>query len=150
MNGKNRDLDTQSPHATSKRSRQDCLVNSTLGTRQSAYIKDKTPTSAGVMLSVSATPSVLQFHVYIITVLANLNAEYDDSNPEKPLSLKEAMTLPYWNNFKKAIHAEFQSLIENDTWEYRKTLSGRAVLTSCWVFKIKKDRWSKILKLKAQ
>ena len=48
------------------------------------------------------------------------------------------------------MHAEFQSLIENDTWKYKDVPSSRAVLTSRWVFKIKKDRWNKILKFKAR
>lgn len=56
----------------------------------------------------------------------------------------------YWKDFKKAMYAEFQSFIKNDTWEYRDAPSGRAVLTWCWVFKIKKDRCGKILKFKAQ
>ena len=44
-------------------------------------------------------------------------------------SPKEAMPLPYLKVFEKATHAEFQSLIENDTWEYRNAPSGQAVLT---------------------
>lgn len=57
------------------------------------------------------------------------------------------MVSPYWKDFVKAMHAEFQSRIENDTWEYRNAPLGRAVLTVRWVFKIKKDRRGKILKL---
>ena len=38
------------------------------------------------------------------------------------------------------MHIEFQSLIKNDTWEYRDILSGQAILTGRWVFKIKKDK----------
>ncbi len=48
------------------------------------------------------------------------------------------------------MYAEFQSLIENDTWEYKNAPSSRTILTGRWVFKIKKDRWGKILKFKAQ
>ena len=86
----------------------------------------------------------------MVTVLANLSAGCDDSGPDEPLSIKEAMATPLWKDFEKAMHAEFQSLIENDTWEYRNAPSGRAVLTGRWVFKIKKDRWGKILKFKAR
>ncbi len=75
----------------------------------------------------------------MVTVLANLNAGYDDSGPDEPFSLKETMASPYWKNFEKAMYAEFQSLIENDTWEYKNAPSGRAILTGRWVFKIKKD-----------
>lgn len=99
---------------------------------------------------VSNTTSVPKSNIHIITVLAHLSARYGDSGLNEPLSLKEAMSSPYWKNFEKAIHAEFQSLIENNTWEYRNTPSGRAVLTGHWVSKIKKDRWGKILKFKAR
>lgn len=43
----------------------------------------------------------------MVTVLANLNAESDDSNPDESLSLKVAMASPYWKSFKKAMHVEF-------------------------------------------
>ncbi len=75
----------------------------------------------------------------MVTVLVNLNAGYDDSGPDEPVSLKEAMTSPYWKNFEKAMYSEFQSLIENDTWEYKNAPLGRAILTGRWVFKIIKD-----------
>ncbi len=65
----------------------------------------------------------------MVTVLANLYVGYDDSGPDKPLFLKEAMASPYWKNFEKAMYIEFQSFIENDTWEYRDVPSGQAVLT---------------------
>lgn len=41
------------------------------------------------------------------------------------------------------MHAESQSLIENDTWDYRNALSGQVVLASRSVFNIKKDRRGK-------
>lgn len=102
------------------------------------------------MRLVSATSSVLKYHIHIVTVLANLNAEYNNSSLDKPLTIKKAMATPYWKDFEKAMHIEFQLLIENDTWEYRNASSGQAVLTDCWIFKIKKERWGKILKFKAQ
>lgn len=46
------------------------------------------------------------------------------------------------------MYTKFQSFIENDIWEYQDALLGQAILTSCWIFKIQKDRWGKILKLK--
>ncbi len=82
--------------------------------------------------------------------MANLNAGYDDSGPDEPLSPKEDMASLYWKSFEKAMYAEFQSFIENDTWKYKNASSDRAILIGCWVFKIKKDRWGKILKFKAR
>ena len=86
----------------------------------------------------------------MVTVLANLNAGYDDCGPDELLSLRKTMVSPYWKDFEKAMHTEFQFFIENNTWEYRDAPSSQAVLTGCWVFKMKKDRWDKILKFKAQ
>ncbi len=48
------------------------------------------------------------------------------------------------------MYAGFQFLIENNTWEYKNAPLGRAILTGHWVFKIKKDRWGKILEFKAR
>ena len=149
MNRGDRDSGIQSSDATPKRSCQDRLTKPTLGTRRSACIKDKTPASANVICLISASSLVRKLYIHIVSVLANLNAECDDSGPDELLSLREAMASPYWKDFEKAMHAEFQSLIENDTWEYRDTSSSRAISISRWVFKIKKDRWGKILKFKA-
>ena len=57
---------------TTKRSRQERLTEPTSGTRQSARIKDKTPASANVMRSISASLSVPKSHIHMVTVLANL------------------------------------------------------------------------------
>ena len=150
FNRGDRDSSIQFSDATPKRSRQNRLTKPTPGTRQSTCSKDKTPESANVIRSISNSSSVPKSHIHMVTVLANLNAGCDDSGPDEPLSLKEARASPYWKDFEKAMHAEFQSLIENDTWEYRDVPTGRAVLTGRWVFKIKKDRWGKILKFKAR
>lgn len=107
-----------------KRTRQDRLANPTSGTQKSACPKDKTPTSGNIMHSVSATPSVPKSPVQMVTVLANISAGYDNSGPDEPLSLKEVIASPYWKGFEKVMHAEFQSLIENDTLEYRNAPSG--------------------------
>ena len=83
------------------------------------------------MCSISASLFDPTSHLHMITVLANLNTGCDNSSLDKPCSLKEVMRSPYWKDFEKAIHSEFQSLIENDTWEYQKAPSDRVVLTSC-------------------
>ena len=65
----------------------------------------------------------------MVTGLANISADHDNSGPEEPSSLKEVMASPYWKHFEKAMHVEFQSLSDNETWEYRNAPAGRAVLT---------------------
>ena len=102
------------------------------------------------MRLISASRIIQKSHIYIVTVLANLNTSCDDSDLDEPLSLKEVMRSLYWKNFEKAMYAEFQSLIENNIWKYRDMPIGWAILTGRWVFKIKKNKWSKILKFKTQ
>ena len=70
------------------------------------------------MCSISAFPSIPKFYILIVTVLANFNAYYNDSGPDKLFSLKEVMRSPHWKNFEKVKHAEAQSFIKNNTWEY--------------------------------
>ncbi len=77
-------------------------------------IKDKTPTSANVIRSVSDTPLVNKSHIHMVIILVNLSAECDDSGQNKLLSLKQTLLSPYWKDFKKVIHLEFQSFIENN------------------------------------
>lgn len=86
--------------------------------------------------------------MHMVMVLANLSTGYDNSGPDELFSLRETIASPYWKEFEKAMHVEFQFLIENNTWEYKNAPSGRAVITGRWIFKMKKDRWGKILKFK--
>lgn len=150
LNRGNGDLSIQPQDVAPKRSRQERLINPTPGTRQSTRIKDKAPTSAYVMRPVSNTQPIPKSNIHMVTILANLIAGYDDSGPDEPLTLKQAIASPYWKDFEKAMHVEFRSLIENNTWEYKNAPSGREVLIDRWVFKIKKGRWSQILKFKAR
>ena len=150
LNRGDRDFGIQTSDITLKQSRQDCLTKPTPGTRHSAQLKDKISTSTNIICSISASLSVLKSHIYMGTVLGNVNASCDDSSPFELHSLKKPIRSPYYKNFDKAIHVEFQSLIENDTWEYQEAPSDRAVLTGHWVFKIKMDRGDKILKFAAR
>ena len=139
LNMGDRDSSIQLSDIVLKRSSQEQLANLTSCSQQSIRIKNKMTMSANVMCSVSTSRSISKSHIHMVTVLANLNAVYDDSGPDELLSLKEAIASPYWKNFEKAMYSEFQSLIENDTWEYKNTPLGRAILTGRWVFKIEKD-----------
>ena len=76
----------------------------------------------------------------MVPILANLNVRYDNFGPDEPLIIKEALATSYWKNFEKTMHIKFQFLIENNTWEYKDAPLGQAILTGCWVIKIKKNR----------
>lgn len=64
------------------------------------------------------TLSVFKSHIHIITVSTSLNSVCDDAGLDKLFLFKEAIAFFYWKNFEKAMYAEFESLIENDIWEY--------------------------------
>lgn len=50
------------------------------------------------------------------------------------------MASSYWKNFKSAMHAKFQSIIENNTLEYRNVLLSQTVLIIHLVFKTEKNK----------
>ena len=113
------------PQVTSKRSREERLADPTPGTRRSTRIQNNTPASANIMCPVpTLTRNTPKSHIHMVTVLANLAAGSDDSGPDEPLTLKEAMVSPYWKDFEKAMHVEFRSLLENNTWKYKEAPSG--------------------------
>ncbi len=95
LNRRDTDSCIQLSDIVPKRSCQERLADPTPCSRQSTRIKDKTTASANVICPVPTTPSVSKSHIYMVTVLANLHAGYDDSGPDKPLSLKKAMASPY-------------------------------------------------------
>lgn len=59
------------------------------------------------MHSISIILSILKLHMYIVIVLANLNAGYNNLNSNEFFFLKNTRASFYSKNFKKLIHAEF-------------------------------------------
>ena len=47
------------------------------------------------MRSISTTSSISKSHIFMVTVLANLNAKYYNSSLDEPLIIKKAMAIPY-------------------------------------------------------
>lgn len=45
--------------------------------------------------------------MYMVIILANLNADYNNSSLDKFFSLNESRTFPYWIDFEKAMYAKF-------------------------------------------
>lgn len=103
---------------TSKQFCQDQLTKPTPYTQHLACIKRKTPASANVIYSIFTSLSVPKFYIYIVTVLPNLNVEYDDLGLDELLFLRKAVASPYLKDFVNVIYVLFLSHIENDTWEY--------------------------------
>ena len=68
----------------------------------------------------------------------------------EPRSYKEARKSIEWPHWKKAIEAEIQSYMENETWTLAKLPNGRKAITGRWVFKIKYGLDGSILRYKAR
>ncbi len=77
---------------------------------------------------------------------SNLVNKEDD----KPNTVKQAIRHPDWPKWREAIQAEYDPLIENETWELTATSENRQVNTGRWCFKLKKDGDGQILKYKAR
>lgn len=101
-------------------------------------------------INVFRSNQIPRSHEHMVRVLATLARGEDNEGPDEPLTLKEAMSSSYWEEWRKAMEAEYDSLIENDTWTLETAPSGRKVISGRWVFKLKKDRYGKILKFKAR
>ncbi|SLM41442.1 Reverse transcriptase, RNA-dependent DNA polymerase [Lasallia pustulata] len=106
-------------------------------------------TTANVMWPVRYSKANPKLYEHMVTVLAMLTAGADNADTDEHLILKQAQVSPHWPEFKKVMQQEYDSLIENNTWELVPT-PNQAVLTGRWVFKIKKDRMGNILKFKAR
>lgn len=65
----------------------------------------------------------------------------------EPTSTKKALTDPQWF---LAMKAEYDSLIQNDTWELTSLPSDRKHIHCKWVFKVKENTDGSINKLKAR
>lgn len=89
-------------------------------------------------------------HEHMVRVLATLARGEDNEGSDEPQTLKEAMALPYWEQWKKAMEAKYISLMENETWTLETAPADRKVITGRWTFKLKKDKHGKILKFKAR
>ena len=50
------------------------------------------------------------------------------------------MCRPDWPKWEEVMQAEYDSFIENETWELKAMPENRQVITSRWCFKLKKDR----------
>ncbi|CAI7817824.1 unnamed protein product, partial [Closterium sp. NIES-53] len=57
--------------------------------------------------------------------------------PGEPATLEEALSGPQKEEWKATMDAEFNSLIENGTWELVELPEGRRAISSKWVFKVK-------------
>ena len=69
--------------------------------------------------------------------VATAEDQLNDENPTEPGSLKEALSGNYAKEWKAAADAEYQSLMENNTWEVVELPADRTAIKCKWVFKKK-------------
>ncbi len=68
----------------------------------------------------------------------------------EPTTLKQAQKLPQAKEWEEAIKQEIQSLQQMGTWEITPKRKGMKVVSSKWVFKVKRNKLGKIEKYKAR
>ena len=91
-----------------------------------------------------------KFHEHMVRVLALLARGSETAGQDEPATLREAMASPHWDEWRKAMEAEYQSLMDNETWTLTDAPTDRKTITGRWVFKLIKDRNGDILKYKAR
>ena len=69
---------------------------------------------------------------------------------EEPQSIKEALDSKLSKKWKEAADSEYQSLMENGTWELVELPSGRKPIGCRWVFKTKRGSDGKVERYKAR
>ena len=69
---------------------------------------------------------------------------------EEPETLKDALDSEYATQWKAAADAEYQSLLENETWELVELPAGRKPISCKWVFKVKHDETGKVERFKGR
>lgn len=94
--------------------------------------------------------ATLDSHCFMHRVLLMLQNGIGQEGSDEPETLEEAKKRSDWPKWQEAMKAEYDSHIENGTWELTNAPADRKVLTGRWVFKLKKDRYGNILKYKAR
>ena len=69
---------------------------------------------------------------------------------DEPETLKDALESEYAAQWKAAADAEYQSLLENDTWELLELPAERRPISCKWVFKVKHDETWKVERFKGR
>lgn len=76
--------------------------------------------------------------------------DQEDISMEVPKTYNEAMTDKNAQKWQEAMKEEYQSLIDNNTWELDDLPDGKKAVKCKWVFATKKDKDGKIIRYKAR
>lgn len=72
------------------------------------------------------------------------------SEIEEPKSYEEALTCAEWKQWESAMKEEYNSLLENLTWDEVEAPSRLKILRGKWVYKIKRGSSGEITRFKAR
>ena len=81
---------------------------------------------------------------------ADVAQSIDHSEIPEPKTIEEAFSCEHKTEWKSAADSEYQSLMENDTWDLVELPDGREVVGSKWVFKVKRDSAGKVERFKGR
>ena len=68
----------------------------------------------------------------------------------EPETIEEALSSPHAKEWKQATDSEYQSLMDNDTWDLVELPDGRVAVGCRWVFKVKYDGDGKVDRFKSR
>ena len=68
----------------------------------------------------------------------------------EPVTIGEALSGPHTKEWKLATDAEYQSFIDNDTWDLVELPEGRSAVGCKWVFKVKYNGEGKVERFKSR
>ena len=114
------------------------------------FVRSKSDLKANFMRKFMYAKTISKSHIHMIIALAMLIVDADTVDIDESLILKQAKVSSHWLEFQKIMKREFDSLIENETWDLTFASFSQSILIDRWVFKIKKDRWDNILKFKTR
>lgn len=69
---------------------------------------------------------------------------------EVPQSVAEAESSEYANEWMRAMQAEYDALVRNNTWELQELPKGEKAIGAKWVFALKRDKDGEISRFKAR
>ena len=79
-------------------------------------------------------------------VTSNLTAD----NVDEPSNVHEAVTGEYSSEWKSAMESEYNSLLENNTWDLVPPPENKNVIGSKWVYKVKRNADGSVEQFKAR
>ena len=85
-----------------------------------------------------------------ISTIQAQHVAFRASEIDEPTTIEEALSGVHSKQWKTAADAEYQSLMENDTWELVNLPEGRKVVGCKWIFRVKYDGKGKVERFKGR